>query len=102
MNGKPIVVTAALVKALDVSRFEPHQRDATVKWAKRMASGRPFFESGEGHYTDRHVHNVSISRPPRGYRQLPGRSHHTPQFAHQAFHIWHEEPPPPNSSRREQ
>ena len=59
-DEKPVVETAETVKALTFGDVEEDERDRKVKWAERMASGRPFLEVHR-QFRSRDVQNVSIS-----------------------------------------
>lgn len=59
-DEKPIVATAETVKALTFDDVEQDERDRKVKWAERMASGRPFLEAHR-QFRTRDVQNASIS-----------------------------------------
>jgi hypothetical protein len=58
----PHVITADLVSGLRESDMEREERERTVKWAERIATGRPTLErvSHRSAYFD--VPNVSLSR----------------------------------------
>ena len=54
------MATAETVKALTFDDVEQDERDRKVKWAERMASGRPFLEVHR-QFRTRDVQNASIS-----------------------------------------
>ena len=59
-DEKPVLATAETVKALTFGDVEEDERDRKVKWAERMASGRPFLEVHR-QFRNRDVQNASIS-----------------------------------------
>jgi hypothetical protein len=59
-DEKPVVATAETVKGLTFGDAEEDERDRKLKWAERMASGRPFLEVHR-QFRNRDVQNVSIS-----------------------------------------
>ncbi len=59
-DEKPVVATAETVKAMTFGEVEQPERDRILKWAERLASGRPFFEV-QRQFRNRDVQNVSIS-----------------------------------------
>jgi hypothetical protein len=59
-DEKPVVATAETVKALTFGGVQEDERDRKLKWAERMASGRPFLEVHR-QFRSRDVQNVSIS-----------------------------------------
>ena len=59
-DEKPVVATAETVNALTFDDVEQDERDRKVKWAERMASGRPFLEVHR-QFRNRDVQNASIS-----------------------------------------
>src|SRR5262245_60548443 len=61
-DEKPVVATAETVKTLTFSNgsIEEAERDRKLKWAERMATGRPFLEVHR-EFRNRDVQNVSIS-----------------------------------------
>jgi hypothetical protein len=59
-DEKPLVATEETVKAVTFGDAEEDERDRKLKWAERMASGRPFLEV-QRQFRNRDVQNVSIS-----------------------------------------
>jgi Domain of unknown function (DUF4145) len=59
-DEKPVMATAETVKALTFGDVEEDERDRKLKWAERMASGRPFLEVHR-QFRNRDVQNASIS-----------------------------------------
>jgi hypothetical protein len=59
-DEKPVVATADTVKGLTFEDIEEQERDCKLKWAERMAGGRPFLEVHR-QFRNRDVQNVSIS-----------------------------------------
>jgi hypothetical protein len=59
-DEKPVLATAETVKALTFGDVEEDERDRKLKWAERMASGRPFLEVHR-QFRNRDVQNASIS-----------------------------------------
>jgi hypothetical protein len=59
-DEKPVVATAETVNALTFGDVEEAERDPKLKWAERVASGRPFLEVHR-QFRSRDVQNVSIS-----------------------------------------
>jgi hypothetical protein len=59
-DEKPVLATAETIKTLAVGNVEEAEHDRKLKWAERMASGRPFLEVRR-EFRNRDVQNVSIS-----------------------------------------
>ena len=59
-DEKPVVATAETVKALTFGDVAEDERVRKLKWAERVASGRPFLEVHR-QFRNRDVQNVSIS-----------------------------------------
>ena len=59
-DEKPIVATADTVKGLTFEDVEEQERERKLKWAGRMASGRPFLEVRR-QFRNHDVQNASIS-----------------------------------------
>lgn len=60
----PTIVLETNDRDWDFSDVEDEElREKLMWWAKKMKTGRPFFESGkDGSYSFQHLHNVSVSR----------------------------------------
>ena len=61
-NACPTVLTADELKELTLDKVKEEDREKVQKWAKRMASGRPFIEETDNSFIKYDVWNVSISR----------------------------------------
>ena len=59
-DEKPVVANGETVAALTFGDADEGERERKVKWAERMASGRPFLEVHR-EFRNRDVQNVSIS-----------------------------------------
>jgi hypothetical protein len=59
-DEKPFVFSAETLKTLTLNDGDEYERDRKLKWAERMASGRPFLEVHR-EFRNRDISNVSIS-----------------------------------------
>ena len=59
-DEKPVLATAETIETLAFGNVEEAEHDRKLKWAERMASGRPFLEVRR-EFRNRDVQNVSIS-----------------------------------------